>query len=248
MAILVELSGYWAHYRVISTNHTTCLTYPTPPRTALLGKLGAVMGLTYAEVMEKWEPIVEMGFQWVSPFIEEIVMHKRFKLENKYWAKPDGIRSVLKNIYGWEEKSETIKSFDANKLNTLDSISYLRPADPSGRLVSLWFINSPKEEKIYEALQKPVYPLTYGTGEALVKIVSIRKVNAKLIKGEIKTKSSVPSEGHPENAYLSIMPRRAKGYKRGEDFVRVWTPQKEEITVVPLFGTYCVNEECFGVM
>lgn len=250
MALLVTLAGTWAHYRVIGTNHSNCLTYPTPPRTALLGKLGAALGIPYLEVMEKWEPIVETGFAWTCPFIEEVVMQKRFKLETESWSKAKNIQAVLKNIYGWKKGEQPqAKPFDATQNNTLDSICYLRSIDPRKRLTASWFIKcDDREEELYQALTKPVYPITYGTGEALVRIVSVEKVDAEKVDGEIETKSSAPSETEVDNAYCSRIPRRAVGYKQGRDFVTVWTPQKEKIRITPSFGAYKVGSEIFGVM
>lgn len=246
MALLVHLSGLWGHYRVIGTNHSTCMTYPTPPRTALLGKLGAVLGISYMEVMEKWEPIIETGFMWTSQFTEEVVVQKRFKLEKGAWAETKNMHDILKNIFGWKSKG---KPFDANKNNTLDSVSYLRPLDINKRLTATLFIKcDTREQVLLEAFNKPIYPITFGTAEALASITLVKRVEAEKIEGPVVTASSVPSQGQVDGAFCSRLPRRAVGYKQGRDFVTVWTPHEGDIQATPLFGAYMAGGKIFGVM
>jgi CRISPR-associated Cas5-like protein len=66
--LIVTLEGQQAFYKTATTNHTNNMTYPVPPRTALIGKLGAAMGLTYDEAMSKfWErKQLKTSFRWAT--------------------------------------------------------------------------------------------------------------------------------------------------------------------------------------
>ncbi|KLU59686.1 CRISPR-associated protein (Cas_Cas5) [Peptococcaceae bacterium CEB3] len=235
MAILVILEGIWAHYRSAWTNHSNALSYPAPPRSSLLGMAGAALGLAYREIAT-WDSVLEMGFMWDTAVTETVTQVRRYKIETP-------------------SEENYLKPLEYTKNPTLDTVSYLHHPGIPTRLRGKWLIvafTEKDEAKLYEALVHPVYPLSFGSSEALARIVDVRKVEANRTDGPITTLSSVPCDEllHSQNAVPSVMARRYQRYGEWLDHTRVWTPidQSPLTNITPKFGAYKVGGDIFAVL
>lgn len=235
MAILVTLEGIWAHYRSAFTNHSNGISYPAPPRSALLGMAGAALGLTVRE-LAPWNKVLKMGFMWDSPITESILQIKRYNIKT----------TVEKNLLDPDEYT---------KIPTLDSLLYIHHRDIPSRIRGKWLLvvsDQKKEQQIYEALQHPVYPLSFGSSDALAHVVEVKKVTVNKVDGPITTRSSVPCDEtlHGQNAIPSDMARYYEEYGKWLELTKVYTPASNEPIkdIIPKFGAYKAEGAIYAIL
>lgn len=230
--LIVTLEGQVAFYKTATTNHTNNMTYPVPPRTALIGKIGAALGLSYEEAMAKfWDrEFLKTSFRWITRTRIQPVAVNQIVYESGF----DKLRPV----------------FDRSGIyqRTVDTYHIITPAE-GNRLVAKWYIVSPHEEKIMRALEKPYYPVCFGKAHMLATVKNIEQVEAEPVSGEITTKTCAPTDDvFVMGAIIARMPSYASGYRLGEGFENIAVPIEDEITIVPKYGAYHVKGEYVAVM
>jgi len=94
-ATVFDIHGYFAHFRRVYSTSTS-LTYPFPPRTAIAGIIGAILGLDYGEY---WDPSTPLNFLSESVLIGVIMkngIRSFIQTENRLFTKSDGAPLILR--------------------------------------------------------------------------------------------------------------------------------------------------------
>lgn len=159
MAIVINFIGRKAFFKTVNSNHSTCFTYPAPPRTSLLGMIGAAKGLNFKDTLDRYQNIVDIGFKWDSENTTQIIVKKNIKYEGKSFV---------------------------DKGSTLDGYEYIFEKK-GGVLKGKIYINCKDksiEDEIYNAFNNPVFPLCLGSAECVIAIEEINRCNSIKIDGE----------------------------------------------------------------
>lgn len=228
MAIVVTLSGKFAHFKTVDSNHSSCLTYSAPTRPSLLGMVGAALGWKYDRVLEELQEQLDIGFRWLSENAESVTIVGRKKIE----VNPSFDKVNKNSIH-----------------DTLDGIQYIHEIN-GGDLKCELFISSKNEElmnEIYNAFNNPVYPLCFGLAKLQAKIEEVEIVEAKYSKGETITDSIFISDVEVDDVDFSYIPRKSKGHRKSFDFELTGVPSTK-VKVDSKFGFYEVENTTYCVM
>jgi hypothetical protein len=115
--------------------------------------------------------------------------------------------------------------------------------------VGIWYIESPLEDEIKKALEKPYYPLSFGKAHMLASIRRIEQVSAEPISGIVTTKTCAPTdEVFIMGGIVARMPSFSVGYRQGDGFENVVVPIQEEITLKPKYGALRTETEIIAIM
>lgn len=233
--IAVEVKSNFAHFGTINSNHSTKLTYSMPTRTNLLGMFGAIMGLNYCDVIEKWDHKINFAWKWLSENETSVIMVNRHKIEKN--------PCYFNMIKSKNKKLLSDSPFD----QTLDSIEYLK--GKNGLLKGKWFIivDEQYHNEVLKALKSPTYPICLGNSECLASIQNVEIVNGELVNDEIEADYIVSDECF-ENALCETMPRRVKGYREGIEFAKVWIGLSNKLKGVSKFGGYRIGDEIVAIL
>ncbi|WP_022854086.1 type I-B CRISPR-associated protein Cas5b [Thermodesulfatator atlanticus] len=159
--LVFTVKGPFAHFRKFY-GQTSALSYPFPPRTALCGMVGAILGIPRTEVYEIMQP--PNGF-----FVLQILtpIRKITSSMNLLSTKGEYLSPLIGN-----RKRGKIEFFDSTKNRTQIPMEILLPRPPEKTLkfrVAFWHKDIKLLEKLKEYLTntKTFFPVYLGISEFL---------------------------------------------------------------------------------
>lgn len=224
--IKVSLVGDIGHYKMANTNHSLKMTYAIPPRTSLLGMLGAICGLKYDEAIDKFNDCVDFGWKWNVDIKKQIITLNRHKIQKG-------------------------AMFDKNKtfFQTLDVAEYITPKKDKF-LKAEWFIFVNDDnlfDYILESLKNPVYAIYFGTTDCLAGIINYEIVNGEFIKDTVEAQYIV-SDNIIKHGICETVQRKMLDQRVGIEFVKVWWGVNDMIEGVNKFGAYKINDDYIPIL
>ncbi len=161
--VVFTIKGAFAHFRKTYTQ-TSMLTYPFPPRTALSGIVGAVLGVPRDEVYELMQPPNAYFVLEILTPIRKLTVTTNFISTKEDFRKP--ILKAGKNM---------ISCFESTKNRTQIPMEILMPCPPYNMLsfrVAFWHKDLLLLKKFTEMLsnKQSFFPVYLGISEFLASI------------------------------------------------------------------------------
>ena len=159
--IVFTIKGPFAHFRKFYSQ-TSTLSYPVPPRTALTGMVGAILGIPRSEVYELMQP--PNGFfalQVLTPLRKVTSTVNLLSTKEEYFA------TLL--------KKSRLRFFDSTKNRTQIPMEILVPQPPDINLkfrIAFWHSDEDLLRKLVNYLResKVFYPVYLGISEFLASV------------------------------------------------------------------------------
>lgn len=230
-----------AHFGTTNTNHTTNMTYITPPRTSLLGMFGAVMGLDFMETIKNYADKVDFGWEWLSDNTTNVITKQRMKIEKA---------SDFDNIIKKNDRGDLLEKFCKGSYysTTLDSIEYIVPKDMTA-LESNWYIQVDDSllDKVLEKLNNQTYQIQLGTSECIASIQDIEILDVDKIYDDVES-NMIVCDYIIDDAICEKLPRQSKGHRQGYNFENYWSNGLNKVKGRSKFGVWKLDNKNIAIM
>lgn len=222
---------------------TSALTYPFPPRTAIIGMIGAVLGANKktkegVALLKKLDNELLIGAKWVRGRVTT------FGINNMYGKRDGDIRNILKGAAVWADKKGR-----GNIVHLPTPTEFIVSPEYEIAILS-------NNKDILDAIEthiqerKMKYAPYLGVQGALARIeVKTSVTTADEVKSEAVTEYTVPEESadvYSENTVFVAVVPQSRDYsdplRRVTKYSRVyWTTPGENVKIKPKSGVWVVD-------